>query len=143
MLFREEGLRPDPRGAAIPDVHSERGRREEGLLGSHAVQGHREGQPQPMLVREEGLRPDPRGAAIPDVHSERGRREEGRLGSHAVQGRREGQPGLMSAPVWITETGHRWHQKTDEWCLRNARGVVLVARCTAESLGKTRCGVCG
>ena len=93
-------------------------------------------------VSTSGLRPDPGGAAIHDVHSERGRREEG-LGSHAVQGRREGQPGLMSAPVWITETGHRWHQKTDEWCLRNARGVVLVARCTAESLGKTRCGVCG
>ena len=51
--------------------------------------------------------------------------------------------GLMSAPVWVTETGHRWHQKTDEWCLRKARGVFLVPRCTAGSLGKTRCGVCG
>merc|ERR1712124_46187 len=39
-------LRARARGsAAIPDVHSERGRREEGLFGADAVQGRREGQP--------------------------------------------------------------------------------------------------
>ena len=136
------GLRPDPGGAAIHDVHSERCRREEGI-GSHAVPGRREGQPQPVLVREECSRPDPRCAAMLDVQSEQGRREEGLLGSHAVQGRREGEPGLMLAPVWTTNTGTRWHTSTDVWCLRNARGVVRVARCEAERFGLTRCRICG
>lgn len=100
-------------------------------------------QPPLMLVREEGLRPDLGCAAIPDPQSERGRREEGLLDSHAVQGRREVQPQLMIVPVYMTQTGMRWHNPTNGYCLRNARGVVPIARCEAERLCSTRCDVCG